>query len=136
MATVTPGEIRAVADASAVLAWVFDETGADVVEQVLSVSGISAVNFAEVLYIGSTRHYEPDDLEADLTAYGLSLLPFGGVEARRIVDVRAAEQVAGLTLSLADRCCLATAITHDVPVVASDAEWEALDLPIEVQPFR
>jgi PIN domain nuclease of toxin-antitoxin system len=41
-----------------------------------------------------------------------------------------------LSLSLTDRCCLATAITHDVPAVVSDTAWEALELPIEVQPFR
>lgn len=133
---VTSSEIRAVADASAVLAWVFDEAGAEVVEEVLSVSGISAVNFAEVLYIGSTRRYPPDDLETDLAAYGLRLLPFAGEEARRIIEVKAAEERAGITLSLADRCCLATALTHGVPAIASDTAWEALDLPIEVQAFR
>ena len=133
---VTPNQIRAVTDASAVLAWVFDERGADVVERVLPASGISAVNFAEVLHIGSTRRYDPDQLEADLAAYGLRLLPFSGDEARSILDVKAAETNAGLRLSLADRCCLATAITHDVPAVVSDTAWEALELPIEVQPFR
>jgi PIN domain nuclease of toxin-antitoxin system len=133
---VTSNQIQAVTDASAVLAWVFDERGADVVERVLPASGISAVNFAEVLYIGSTRRYDPDQLEADLAAYGLRLLSFSGDEARSILDVKAAETSAGLRLSLADRCCLATAITHDVPAVVSDTAWEALDLPIEVQPFR
>jgi len=133
---VTPNQIRAVTDASAVLAWVFDERGADVVERVLPASGISAVNFAEVLHIGSTRRYDPDQLEADLAAYGLRLLPFSGDEARSMLNVKAAETSAGLRLSLADRCCLATAITHDVPAVVSDTAWEALELPIEVQPFR
>jgi len=39
-------------------------------------------------------------------------------------------------LSLADRCCLATALTHGVPAITSDTAWEALELPIEVQAFR
>jgi len=123
-------------DASAVLAWVFDERGAATVEEVLSASGISAVNFAEVLHVADSRRYGPDDLEADLAAYGLMLLPFGGAEARSVLDVKRAENRAGISLSLADRCCLATAMVYDVPAVVSDGEWEILDLPIEVVPFR
>lgn len=129
-------ELRAVIDASAALAWVFDERGADSVEEVLSASGISAVNFAELLYIASRRRYNPDELEEDLAAYGLTLLPFGGVEARLTLDVKDAEERAGVSLSLADRCCLATAMSHNLPAVVSDGEWELLDLPIDIVPFR
>jgi len=129
-------ELRAVMDASAVLAWIFDERGADTVEEVLSASGISAVNFAEVLHVASSRRYSPDDLDTDLAAYGLVLLPFGGDEARSVLDVKRAEERVGVSLSLADRCCLATAIVYDLPAVVSDGEWDLLDLPIEVVPFR
>lgn len=123
-------------DASAVLAWIFDERGAGTVEEVLSVSGISAVNFSEVLHIAGSRRYSPDDLEADLAAYGLVLLPFGGDEARAVLVVKHAEERAGISLSLTDRCCLATAVVYDLPAVVSDGEWEALSLPIDVAPFR
>ena len=129
-------DLLAVVDASAVLAWIFNERGADTVEEVLGVSGISAVNFAEVLFIASSRRYSARDLEADLAAYGLALLPFGGVEARTVLDVKRAESLAGVSLSLADRCCLATAMVYDLPAVVSDGEWELLDLPIDVTPFR
>lgn len=129
-------DVRAIVDASAVLAWVFGERGADTVEKVLSVSGISAVNFAEVLYIASNRRYDPDELEADLADYGLILLPFGGAESRAVLAVKEAEQRAGLFVSLADRCCLATAMTYGVPAVVSDNAWEQLDIDIDIQPFR
>lgn len=129
-------EIKAVLDASAILAWVFNEHGWHVVEEVISESGISAVNFAEVLYIGSARRYDADDLEADLADLGLTLLPFGGDEARNILTVKYAETQVGLHLSMADRACLATAIAYDVPAVMSDGEWERLTLPISVKPFR
>ncbi len=129
-------ERRAVVDASAVLAWVFDERGADTVEDVLGVSGISAVNFAEVLHIGEGRRYGPDELEADLAAYGLVLLPFGAAEAREVLEVKHAEEHAGIRLSLADRCCLATAMTHGLPAIVSDGEWEVLELPVDIVPFR
>ena len=128
--------LRAIVDASAVLAWIFNERGADTVEGVLGVSGISAVNFAEVLFIASSRRYAADELEADLAAYGLSLLPFGGDESRTVLDVKRAETRAGVSLSLADRCCLATAMVYDLPAVVSDGEWERLELPIDVAPFR
>ena len=129
-------DLRAVVDASAVLAWIFNERGADTVEEVLGVSGISAVNFAEVLFIASSRRYGADELEADLAAYGLALLPFGGDEARTVLDVKRAEMRAGVSLSLADRCCLATAMAYELPAVVSDGEWELLELPIDVTPFR
>ena len=129
-------DLRAVVDASAVLAWIFNERGADTVEEVLGVSGISAVNFAEVLFIASSRRYGADELEADLAAYGLALLPFGGDEARTVLDVKRAEMRAGVSLSLADRCCLATAMAYELPAVVSDGEWELLELPIAVTPFR
>ena len=128
--------LRAVVDASAVLAWIFNERGADAVEGVLGVSGISAVNFAEVLFIASSRRYAADELEADLAAYGLLLLPFGGDEARTVLDVKRAETRAGVSLSLADRCCLATAMVYELPAVVSDGEWELLELPIDVTAFR
>ena len=129
-------DLRAIVDASAVLAWIFNERGADTVEEVLGVSGISAVNFAEVLFIASSRRYAADELEADLAAYGLSLLLFGGDEARTVLDVKRAETRAGVSLSLADRCCLATAMVYELPAVVSDGEWELLELPIDVAPFR
>ena len=128
--------LRAVVDASVVLAWIFNERGADAVEGVLGVSGISAVNFAEVLFIASSRRYAADELEADLAAYGLLLLPFGGDEARTVLDVKRAETRAGVSLSLADRCCLATAMVYELPAVVSDGEWELLELPIDVTAFR
>lgn len=129
-------EIRAVVDASAVLAWIFDERGAGTVDQVLSASGISAVNFAEVLYKCAERGVDAGATEADVADYGLTLLPFGGPESREVVTVRRAEEHAGIRLSLADRCCIATGLVWRVPVVASDNAWERLNLDLEIVPFR
>lgn len=128
--------VQAILDASAVLAWVFEENGHKVVEKLISDSGISAVNFAEVLYIGEGRGYDADDLEGDLADLGLTLLLFGGTEARNILVVKKAEAAAGLRLSMADRACLATAISYEIPAVMSDGDWERLQLPIPVHPFR
>lgn len=128
--------IKAVLDASAILAWVFEERGWEVVERIISESGMSAVNFAEVLYVGAGRGYDANDLEGDLADLGLTLLPFGGDEARNVLVVKQAEEQAGLRLSMADRACLATAVAYGVPAVMSDGEWERMALPVPVQPFR
>jgi ribonuclease VapC len=112
-------DIRAVVDASAVLAWVFDEQGSEVVDRVLATSGISAVNFAEVLYKCSERNLDPGDTEADLAAYGLTLLHFGGDEARQILAMKQAEVRSGLRPSLADRCCLVVRRVNSVRVSPS-----------------
>jgi PIN domain nuclease of toxin-antitoxin system len=39
-------------------------------------------------------------------------------------------------LSLADRCCLATAIRLGLPAVTGDRAWATLDLGVEVLAFR
>jgi ribonuclease VapC len=132
----TADHLEVVVDASAVLAWVFDEDGADSVEHVFSRAGISAVNFAEVLHIGSVRQYPPDLLEADLAAFGLGLLPFTGNEARRTLEVKAAEDRAHVRLSSADRACLATGLSLGRPVVASDPAWKSLGLAVDIRQFR
>ena len=39
-------------------------------------------------------------------------------------------------LSLADRCCLATAVRLDLPAVTDDRAWMTLDLGVKILPFR
>jgi PIN domain nuclease of toxin-antitoxin system len=76
------------------------------------------------------------NLQASLEAYGVRIEPFTSADADIVREIRAEAQRHGLSLSLADCCCLATAIRLQVPAVVSDQAWEGLDLAIEVQPFR
>lgn len=137
----------AVLDASAVLAWVNDERGGDKVEAALPRAAISAVNLAEVLY--KVKEFSPgvdvEQLEADLIAYGLTVVPFTEEHAREIPRIRSAGQaisgkkrrVSG-SLSLADCACIATALVLGIPAVTDDSLWGSLDLgrSFRAIPFR
>jgi PIN domain nuclease of toxin-antitoxin system len=133
---VSDGPIEVVADASAVLAWMFEENGAEALGPILEQAGISAVNLAEVLQIADSLGYASDDLDADLAGYGLEFLPFTDAEALAALTVKRAEADAGVNLSLADRCCLATALVRSLPVVTGDRAWSIMSLGIEVRLFR
>jgi PIN domain nuclease of toxin-antitoxin system len=124
---------RCVTDASAMLAMLHGEPGADAVAMVLGVSIVSAVNWAEVLQKARAHGIEVEGLEQDLTHLGVEFVPFTTGEA----DVAAELWQRGMrALSLADRACLATALVRGVPVVTADRAWSNLGLEIPVQVIR
>ena len=123
-------------DASAVLAWLFDERGAGAVQGVLGASALSAVNLAEVLYRCDEVGMPTRTIERDLEAIGVRMEPFAAGDARRVEEVRRVGRRQGVRLSIADCCCLATGMRLDLPVVGGDEAWPTLRLGIEVHPFR
>jgi len=125
-----------VLDASAVLAWVFDERGGVSVEKVLVESALSTVNLAEVLYRCDEEGMRTDQLERDLVGLGISLVPFEVADARLVQEVRGVGRREGMRLALGDCCCLATGIRLNLPVVCGDQAWERLRLGVDVHPFR
>lgn len=125
-----------VVDASAVLAWLFEERGADTVEKVLGVAALSTVNLAEVLYRSDEEGMPTASLERDLRGLGVSIEPFTSEDAHLVEEVRRVGRRVDARLSLADCCCLATGIRLNLPVVGGDQAWERLALGIDVRPFR
>ena len=122
-----------VTDASAMLAMLHAEPGADAVATILAVSIVSAVNWAEVLQKARAHGIEVEGLEQDLAHLGVEFVPFTTTEA----DVAAELWDRGMrALSLADRACLATAIVRGLPVVTADRAWSSLDLEIPVKVIR
>ena len=126
--------MRVVLDASAVLALLNREAGADVVQSHLADAALSVANAIE---IGSK-------------------LVDGGMcreaawEAIELLDIELIEldiELAGLAtalrrdtrhkgLSLADRACLATAIREKATAVTADRAWAGLDLPCPIEVIR
>ena len=125
-----------VLDASAVLAWLFDERGATTVEKVLAVGALSTVNLAEVLYRCDEEGMPTASLEGDLQGLGVRVEPFTSEDAHLVEEVRRVARSVNVRLSLADCCCLATGIRLNLPVVGGDQAWERLALGIDVRPFR
>lgn len=111
-----------VLDASAALAFLQGQKGADVVRQHLDGSVIGAANLAEVL----TRCGGPVErslAEAILTSSGVRTEPVVADDARRGAYIGDAH--AGL--SLGDRLCLALADRLDDVVLTADRAWGSSD---------
>ncbi|MEJ7798786.1 MAG: type II toxin-antitoxin system VapC family toxin, partial [Solirubrobacteraceae bacterium] len=129
-----------VLDASALLAYLRDEPGAQAVADAIAEgAAISAVNVAEVLSRSADRGADPAQLADELTRRGL----LGGallVEAFTADDAIEAARLRPLTrqagLSLGDRACLA--LTHRLRTVAltADTAWAGLTLDIETRQIR
>jgi PIN domain nuclease of toxin-antitoxin system len=125
-----------VVDASAILAWLFNERGAEVVDRLLDSAALSTVNLAEVLHRCDEEGMATSSLERDLRGLGVAVEPFTAADARIVKDVRRVGRRARTRVSLGDCCCLATGVRMNLPVIASDRAWERLNLAIEIRPFR
>jgi ribonuclease VapC len=123
-----------VLDASAVLALVFAETGAEVVEGRLPHCLISAVNHAEVLTRSVERGRGLDDTRALVARLRITVWPFDAEQAATAASLRAATRPQGL--SLADRACLALAISRDLPILTADRVWQRLTLGLDITLIR
>jgi PIN domain nuclease of toxin-antitoxin system len=126
--------MRVVLDASALLAYLNDEPGAELVDQLLADAVMGSVNWAEVVQKAISAGVEVDDLLADLQALGLSVVPF--LPADGETAGRLWEPTRQLGLSLGDRACLSVGLRLGLTVVTCDRAWAGLELPIEVQVVR
>ena len=129
-----------VLDASAVLAFLHGEPGADAVSEALvDVSVVSAANWAEILSKFSDEGEDPDTIARRLESEGalfsgLEVLPVTAVDARMIARLRPLARSGGL--SLGDRACLALALRLGYGVLTADRQWASLALGIEIRLIR
>lgn len=123
-----------VLDASAVLALLEGEPGADDVEALLDGSIMSAVNLSEVLQKTIEHDVDTDGLEDDLEALGVEIRSFDTLQARAAAELWERAPRAGL--SLGDRACLALASGLGVVAVTADRRWASLPLEVPVRVVR
>jgi PIN domain nuclease of toxin-antitoxin system len=123
-----------VLDASALIAFLRDEPGAEKVTAVLSQSCISAVNLAETL--GKMVEYGKP-LEAvrfQIERLDIPVIPFGAEEAGIAASFWKATRSVGL--SLGDRSCLALAWKLSLPALTTEGDWLKCDLGVKVLKIR
>ena len=114
-------------DASAVLALLRNEPGADVVAQYIGDGLISAVNFQEVLKGLLRRSVPMDAALAMLDALYLDVRAHVREDAIRAAELIAPTQQCGS--GLGDRTCMALAIAEGLPALTADQEWAKIEAP-------
>ena len=121
-------------DSSAVLAFLFAETGAEQVSAVLPGAAISSVNLSEVVAKMHDRGLGPELVAANLSDLELIVIPFDRAMAERAGALREPTRANGL--SLGDRACLATAEACGRSILTADRAWASLELPVTVELIR
>jgi ribonuclease VapC len=123
-----------VLDASAVLALLDAEPGADKVAAVLIDAAIGTVNLAEVHTKLSERGQSGRQALAEILAVADAVLPFTEEHATITGSLRASTMHLGL--SLGDRACLALGIALDAEVYTAEHIWAQLNLPCTIHLIR
>jgi PIN domain nuclease of toxin-antitoxin system len=125
---------EAVLDASALLAFLQNEPGADKVEAVLTRSCISSVNLAETL--SKLVHYgKPlDAVTYHIERLRLPVIPFDAADAKIVASLWLSTRASGL--SLGDRACLALGLRLAVPVLTAERAWANLKIGVNVGIIR
>ena len=121
-------------DASAVLALLFEEPGAERVQPYVGSGSLSVVNYSEVVARLSEHGVAADMIDGEIDRASLTLLEFDRSIAQAAGLLRSITKDYGL--SFADRACLATALAFDRPVVTADRAWARLNIGVTVETIR
>jgi ribonuclease VapC len=129
-----------VLDASALLAYLQGEPGADCVATSLTQgTAMSAVNWAEVLSKLLERGKLPQAVTAQLRDLGLlgqAIQIYPVDEALALIIAELLPSTRAMGLSLGDRACLALALTLNLPALTADKAWSNVDAGVLVQLIR
>lgn len=124
-----------VLDASAVLALVHGEPGAEIVARTLPGAVLGAPNLAEVVGKLVDADIDASRVSGLLVAAGVTIEPLLAEDAELAGALRAIP--GGRELSLGDRCCLALTVRSSPDdVLTADRAWADLDLPIHIRLLR
>lgn len=123
-----------VLDASAILALLAGEAGAEFVASYIGRGAVNTVNLAEVASKLAERGGTRSQIAAIVDELAREEHSFSSDLALDTGLLRPATRHLGL--SLGDRACLALAVRLALPVVTADRGWGALDLTIPVVSVR
>ncbi|MEO6608166.1 MAG: type II toxin-antitoxin system VapC family toxin [Aestuariivirga sp.] len=120
-----------VLDASALIALLKNEPGAEMVAQALSDTKITAVNYAEVISHFVHAGMPATEVDAMLCPLPLVIVPADENLARLAGHLRA--QTASAGLSLGDRFCIALAKIDKLPAWTADRQWQSIAASVDVK---
>ena len=125
---------EALIDASALLALLNAEPGADVVAEAIPGGVISAVNLSEVVTKLCDAGMPEKAVRQALQPLGLEIVPFDEEQAYQAGLLRAAAQDMGI--SLGDRACLNLAKMLGVEALTADRAWAGLSVGATIKVIR
>ena len=117
---------RVILDASALLALIQEETGAEIIKPLLKFSVMSAVNVTETLSVLQRTNISPEEGLTLITDIVPTIVPFDLEQAEQVAKLHPLVQPQGL--SLADRACIALGIKLQIPIYTADRIWDELKL--------
>ncbi len=123
-----------VLDASAVLAVLNEEPGAEQVYPYLPGALLSAVNAAEVAAKLVDSGLTAEEAGNLLDRLGLEVVRFEIHDVVPSALIRVASRAAGL--SLGDRACLTLAKRQGLPALTADRQWLAVDVSVDIRMIR
>jgi PIN domain nuclease of toxin-antitoxin system len=123
-----------VLDASALLALINQEAGAEKVAAVMSSSCMSTVNVAEVISKLIDKGLSEIEIQDMFEILSLPIIPFD--EEQGFIAGLLRTQTRSLGLSLGDRACLSLAIQQRMSVLTADLVWSGLKLGVNIQIIR
>jgi ribonuclease VapC len=127
-------DVRYVLDASALLAAMLGERGAETVEAHFTEACISSVNLSEVVAKLSERGVPEESILESLSDLDLDVRDFNTAQALRAGALRNLTRAKGL--SFGDRACLALAGELGAIALTTDAAWADLELDVAVELAR
>lgn len=118
--------IENVLDASAILAYLYNEKGAEIVEPLFENSIISRINVTEILTKLVFDGLRIEEAKETFDKLNLKIFEFNEAQSLKAAELRPVTKHIGL--SLGDRCCLALAIVENLTAVTADKSWVSLNL--------
>lgn len=123
-----------VLDASALLALLNGEPGAEEVEGTIPGAAIGAVNLSEIVAKLSEGGMPEEAIRLALDGIELEVVPFDGPLAYGAGLLRVPTRSLGL--SFGDRACIALGRQLGAPVLTTDRRWRELSVGVEIRVIR
>jgi PIN domain nuclease of toxin-antitoxin system len=126
--------VNTVLDASALLAFLHKEPGAEQVEAALNGARVSTVNWSEVVQKALQRDVDTSGMQEAFIEVGVHIEPFTPAQAEAAARLWKPGKAIGL--SLADRACIALASELSLPIMTADRAWTRLETGVEIVLLR
>ena len=117
---------KAVLDSSALLAFINQEKGSEIVEKYLPNALMSSVNIAEVISVLSMIDMPEDIIIGIIDDLNIEVVNFDQEQALKTGLLRKTTKNAGL--SLGDRACISVSTIKNLTIITADKIWAEIGL--------